>query len=257
MAASADANPLTTVLVPGYDPAGHQSRVALHMANVTTDNTVNPPITYGDLVTTLGAGTQTVTETNSAAILAALDDGQENMANSLSVTVASDQSPVPTLLQATSGTNLTADQANTILKVSLYGKAVSNADTPILVNGSGGIFAVQAGAWTVQPGNTANTTAWLIHADNDGQSTTPVAASTSANTIIKAVSGRLARVLITATGTNQMNIYDNATTNSGTIIGAIPANPSIGQVFEFMMPAANGITVGGNANNPGVTISWT
>lgn len=35
--------------------------------------------------------------------------------------------------------------------------------TPWLVTGSGGNFpATQSGTWTVQPGNTANTTAWLV-----------------------------------------------------------------------------------------------
>lgn len=91
----------------------------------------------------------------------------------------------------------------------------------------------------------------------DGLSTTAVAAGTAANTVIKASAGRLARVLITLTGTASMLIYDNATTNSGTLIGVIPANPTAGQVFEFKMPAASGITVDGDANNPGVTISWT
>ena len=119
------------------------------------------------------------------------------------------------------------------------------------------IGAIQASSWTVQPGNTANTTAWLMHPDTEGQSTTAIAAATAANTVVKASAGRLCRVLITATGTAEMDIFDNASTNSGTKIGAIPANPTIGQVFDLRMPATNGITVGGSSNNPGVTISWT
>jgi hypothetical protein len=89
-----------------------------------------------------------------------------------------------------------------------------------------------------------------------GQTTTAVAAGTSANTVIKSTGGRLCRVLVTATGTNAMSIYDNSTTNSGTIIGALPASPAVGSVYDFQMPAASGITIAGNSSNPGVTMSW-
>ncbi len=90
-----------------------------------------------------------------------------------------------------------------------------------------------------------------------GRSTTAVAASVSTDTVIKATAGRLAKVLVTATGTNAMQIFDNATAGSGKIIGALPASPAVGAVYDFQMPAANGVTVLGNALNPGVTISWT
>lgn len=36
-------------LVPGYDPVNHQSNVAIAVKNIQTDNSVNPPVTYGDL----------------------------------------------------------------------------------------------------------------------------------------------------------------------------------------------------------------
>ncbi len=119
------------------------------------------------------------------------------------------------------------------------------------------LLTAQSGTWTMQPGNTANTTAWLVHTDNMGQSTTALAASASSNTVIKASAGRLARVLVTVSGTGEMDIYDNASTNSGTKIGVVPASAAVGSVYDFQMPAANGITVAGSASNPGVTISWT
>jgi len=89
-----------------------------------------------------------------------------------------------------------------------------------------------------------------------GRSTVAVAASTAVNTVVKGTPGRLARVLVTATGTASLMIYDNATTNSGTIIGILPASPTVGAVYDFGLPAANGITVGGSSTNPGVTISF-
>jgi len=89
-----------------------------------------------------------------------------------------------------------------------------------------------------------------------GQFATPVAASTATDTVIKASPGRLCRVVVTATGANPMSIWDNASGHTGTIIGQLPASPAVGSVFDFNLPAANGITVQGSATNPGVTIGY-
>lgn len=89
-----------------------------------------------------------------------------------------------------------------------------------------------------------------------GSTTVAVAAGTAANTVVKAAPGRLVRVLVTATGTNPAQIFDNASTAAGTVIGALPASPAIGTVIYCEMPAVNGITVGGNAANPAMTISY-
>jgi len=89
-----------------------------------------------------------------------------------------------------------------------------------------------------------------------GRTSSAIAAGVAANTVIKATPGRLARILVTATGTNQMAIYDNATTNSGTIIAIVPANAVVGTLIDCQAIALNGITVAGNASNPGVTIFY-
>jgi hypothetical protein len=89
-----------------------------------------------------------------------------------------------------------------------------------------------------------------------GMQTAAIAAGTATDTTVKAGPGRLCRVLVTTTGTNAMQIFDNASGHSGTILGALPANPTVGQVYSFQMPAQSGITVKGDANNPGVTISF-
>lgn len=77
--------------------------------------------------------------------------GQQTMANSLSVTLASNQSNVPisgNIGQSGTWTVQPGNTANT---------------TAWLVTGTGGTFPVtQGGTFTVQPGNTANTTAWLV-----------------------------------------------------------------------------------------------
>jgi len=83
-----------------------------------------------------------------------------------------------------------------------------------------------------------------------------VAATTATDTVIKAASGRLCRVIVLVTGTNPMAIYDNATAGSGTQIGALPASPAVGAVYDFQVPCSNGITVKGNASNPGVVVTY-
>ena len=89
-----------------------------------------------------------------------------------------------------------------------------------------------------------------------GAQTVAIASGTATDTVIKASGGRLCRALVTAQNTNAMFIYDNASGHTGTTIGVVPANAAVGNVYDFQLPAANGITVQGNANNPGVTIGF-
>lgn len=89
-----------------------------------------------------------------------------------------------------------------------------------------------------------------------GSATVAIAAAKSAVTVVKASAGRLCRVLVqTAVATNAVLVYDNATAASGTVIGVIPVGAAVGS-YDFEMPASNGITVGGNATNPAMTVSF-
>lgn len=92
-------------------------------------------------------------------------------------------------------------------------------------------------------------------------SATNTTAIPSANSLIvvKASKGRLAKVVITATGTGgPVNIYDNASAASGTILFAVPANAAAGTIYALDVPAANGITVGiGPASSPAFTVYWS
>lgn len=84
-----------------------------------------------------------------------------------------------------------------------------------------------------------------------------VTAGKTTNTVVKASAGRLGRVLLTtANGAAAVSIFDNATTNTGTVLGYIAASAVAGTVVDFQMPAALGITVGGAATNPAMTISY-
>jgi len=89
-----------------------------------------------------------------------------------------------------------------------------------------------------------------------GSSTFPIAAGVATDTTVKGTPGTLVRVLVTATGTGTLLIYDNVAAHTGTIIGAVPANATQGSLFTFCMPALVGITVQGSANNPGITVSF-
>jgi hypothetical protein len=101
-------------------------------------------------------------------------------------------------------------------------------------------------------GNTAGEAAVTV----GGLQTTQV--TPTSLTVIKATPGRLAKVLCsTANATNAINIYDNATTNSGTIIGVIPTTATAGQIFDLQMPAANGITIAATASAGTITVSWS
>lgn len=96
-----------------------------------------------------------------------------------------------------------------------------------------------------------------IGTSEGGTTTVAVAAGTAADTVVKAAPGRLCRILVTATGTNPLQVVDNATVGSGTVIGCLPASPVVGTTYTFNFPASNGITVKGSASNPGVTISYS
>lgn len=90
-----------------------------------------------------------------------------------------------------------------------------------------------------------------------GLQTTAISAGLTADTTIKGAAGRLCKVLVTSAGTNALLIYDNATGHTGTIICSIAANAAAGTLVDLQMPAALGITIQGNSNNPAVTVSWS
>lgn len=83
-----------------------------------------------------------------------------------------------------------------------------------------------------------------------------VAAAKATDTVIVAAPSRLCRVLVTAVGSANTQIFDNATVGSGVVIAIIKTTAAVGDFFDFSMPAMNGITVKGLATNCGFTISY-
>jgi hypothetical protein len=84
-------------------------------------------------------------------------------------------------------------------------------------------------------------------------------ANTAGVVVGKNSPGTLWSATVTTTGTAGLDIYDNATTNSGTKLLSIPANAVVGTIYNFTngSPAANGIVSNGVANCPAVTISYS
>jgi hypothetical protein len=119
---------------------------------------------------------------------------------------------------------------------------------------SGATGAVSIGGVTVQAAVQVDSLGNIV--SPGGSATVAIAGATVSNTVVKASAGRLCRVLVQATvASNAILVYDNATTNTGTVIGAVPVGAAVGS-YDFQIPAANGITVAGNATNPAMTISY-
>lgn len=85
------------------------------------------------------------------------------------------------------------------------------------------------------------------------------AGNTAGNVVVKGTPGTLWSATVTTLGTAALSIYDNATTNSGTILLTIPASAAVGTIYQFTngQPAANGITSGGVTNCPAVTFAFS
>lgn len=86
-----------------------------------------------------------------------------------------------------------------------------------------------------------------------------VGAGTASTNVIKALPGRLCALLVTSPGTasTPVQVFDNATSASGNIIGIVQGSATItGVPFIFLMPALNGIVVSQPANGPALTVSY-
>jgi hypothetical protein len=87
---------------------------------------------------------------------------------------------------------------------------------------------------------------------------TATVASGAGNTVISPHPSRVRNVLVTTagTGTGSVLFFDSATTNSGTVIGVVPATVAVGALFSFNMPTGVGIVCQNVASGPALTISF-
>lgn len=87
--------------------------------------------------------------------------------------------------------------------------------------------------------------------------TSAVGSGVATNTVIKNRAGRLAQILVTVSGANQLVAFDHPSAPSGTIIGFIAASSAAGTIGTFNATASGGITLSGASGNPGVTVYWS
>jgi hypothetical protein len=74
--------------------------------------------------------------------------------------------------------------------------------------------------------------------------------------VVKARAGRLAKIVITATITGSITIYDNPAAASGNVIYVSPATPAVGTVLTIDVPAKTGMwCVPGSAGSFNVVFS--
>lgn len=124
---------------------------------------------------------------------------------------------LPTLAQAQSQRNPCYNSASTSNPTNQNCIPVGT-DTPLPVTGTftpsgtqtvtGTVAATQSGAWTLQPGNTANTTPWLVQ--SAGQSFTNI--TTNADIVVKASAGTFVGIVVNTAGvTSSAIVYNNTT----------------------------------------------
>jgi hypothetical protein len=150
--------------------------------------------------------------------------------------------------------------AVTGLTQSVTAPGVSGTDAAAVQGITGGIAMPVSGTVTLAAGTAAIGTVSVTNQNVTDASASAVGipANAGAFTIIKNLPGKLCRIVVTATGTGPLNIYNNATgANTGMVLGTVPANAQPGQSFDCHMPASAGISCPVQANNPAVSVSFS
>jgi hypothetical protein len=163
---------------------------------------------------------------------------------------------VVTIQGIASGTNVPVSQGTTPWTDNITQFGGTNLSTGIGAGGAGiprvtvsndsNILATQSGTWTVQPGNTQNTTAWLVQDSADGPVTPGAVASKS-----MLIGGQFNAALPTLTNTQQSAIQLDSSGRVlvGSIASALPTGANtIGAVTQASGPWTENLTqIAGNA----------
>lgn len=168
---------------------------------------------------------------------------------------------VSAMLEASSGGGGDATAANQVtgnstLSTLLKDSSIRNGHTNVRISGTVSSNSTQTGTWTVQPGNTANTTAWKV----DGSSVTqPVSVSSiPTHGVTQSGSWTLASGSITTTNTgywvtgySYSHINTATTTNIATGTGVLHS-------ITISKPGTSGVlTVYDNTSGAGTVIAVT
>lgn len=176
--------------------------------------------------------------------------GQKAMAGSAPVVIASDQSAVPVSISGNQAINLVQVAGASV--ATGHGTATGAIRVELPTDGTGVVGAAQNGTWTVQPGNTANTTAWLVKASGAGTATlSNVNGSASSVSLLASNSARRAATFFNdSTATLYLKFGATASTTSYTV-----QIPTLGY-YEVPQPAYTGAIDGiWSAANGAVRIS--
>ena len=128
---------------------------------------------------------------------------------------------------------------------------------------SGTVAATQSGTWTVQPGNTANTTPWLTTINQGGNSAVVAAASTAVATANPALAVGLSPNSPLPAGTNTIGaLAANQTVNlnqvggTSVVTGGVAGSQGIGGLAAAgAVPAGNPVLVAGSDGTDVRTLS--
>lgn len=229
-----------------------------------------------------GSGNLKIAIAEDTAAVTVLQDRTWTVSNvASSVTISGSVTTSP---PANASTNITQFGGNAVVT----GTGVSGAGIPRVTVSSDSFPATQAvtqsGTWTVQPGNTANTTPWLSTINQGGNSATVTAANAlkvdgsavtqpvsiaGSVTVSQATASNLNATVVQTTASN-LNAQVQGPTGSGTAKSGNPiqiggvfntTQPTIatGQMVEaqFTARGAHIVAVGVDGFNVGQTGTWT
>jgi hypothetical protein len=194
-----------------------------------------------------GAATESTLSAMSGKLPATL--GQKAMAASMSVALSSDQSAIPVSQSGTwnvtniSGTvSLPTGAATSALQTALNAqipatlgqKAMAAALAVSIASDQSAIPASQSGTWTVQPGNTPNTTAWLMREAGKAFANAPVRNDYTSTAIT--TSGYVQLVASTTSLTSEIEIFDSSGQTLALAVGGVGSE--VNQIYIF--PGGNG-----------------
>lgn len=111
------------------------------------------------------------------------------------------------------------------------------------------VTAAQTGTWTVQPGNTANTTAWLVREVNAPTATVTQVTPATSSTVLKASNTARKALVLYNGGTSDCYVNYGGTASSSTFTFLLPSLGTTTIRGDEFSGAVNGIWVatGGNA----------
>ena len=143
------------------------------------------------------------------------------------------------------GAATAANQTNASQKTQIVdgsGNVIASTSNALNVSATGTVAATQSGTWTVQPGNTANTTPWLVKGNDSTNSWTIKAASTAAATtdtaLVVAISPNNTVGVAAPTGRARANApvvttYSSTNVTSGAYVQLVASTTSATNMIEI------------------------